>query len=147
VLRQRLRGSAAERVKILEEIADGLATEDIEIPLALALHYVACPTCGDRLESAARGSSELVRIKERASARAADRKGAVDVLLKYGLGEKLEVESVSREDVAQRLTETYAVLKRELTRSDYVRVVRLIAPTWEGESTRAERSQAPESVA
>lgn len=147
LLRQRLRNSAASRLAILEEIADGTATEEIDVPLGLILPHAQCPKCGDQLRPKDAASLATVSVKGKASARATDRRGALDTLLKYGLGEKLEVENVSREDVAQRLSETYAILKKQLTRQDYIRIAPLITAVWEGTPNANEERPSTESVA
>lgn len=84
VLRERLRGSFADRVSTLEQIADGSAIQRMKI--------------GDTV------TDTLI------SADVPDRLKAIDLMAKYGLGTQKEV---TVEDVRDRLTRTLAVIREE----------------------------------
>lgn len=88
-LRRRLREAAADRVEILEEIADGI----VKIPVVGV-----CEKCGHQHSAEKMGIKDIIEKAVSAN----DRKQAIDTLLKYGVGTQDEISVVSP-DVMARL--------------------------------------------
>lgn len=102
VLRERLRGSFEERVKVLEAIADGEVVQ--------------------RLRLGTGEESEALT-----SASPADRIKAIDVMGKYGIGTLREI---SVDQVRERLRETINVINATLRESDADRVLQQLREIW-----------------
>lgn len=84
LVRARLSGSFAERIEVLEEIADGTPVETIEVPMGALLPHVSCPRCGDNLRSDKHARDVTVTVRR--SARPGDRTKALDVMARYSIG-------------------------------------------------------------
>lgn len=102
VIRERCRGSFDARIPLLEQFADGVATERIEVPLSLVLDYADCPQCKGKLASKKNVSSATVSIAGKASPRAKDRIVAISELGKMGM----TAGRVDQEEVRDRLAKT-----------------------------------------
>lgn len=102
VIRERCRGSFDRRIPVLEAIADGEASERIEVPLALLLRHAHCPKCEGKLVADKLEEALLVSVTGKVSPKARDRSQAVDILGKYGL----TAGRVDQEEVRLRLART-----------------------------------------
>jgi hypothetical protein len=127
LLRERLRGSLAERIPVLEAIADGEVMEHTEVRLADILPHVRCPTCRDSLTPIAGGVRETVRIGAMVSTAPNERINAVALLARFGLGTN---DAISVELVGQKLIETYQILGEELDAEMFDRVNARMAQVW-----------------
>lgn len=103
VLRERLRGSFAERVATLEQIADGAAVQKVKID--------------------GKETDTLI------SADVPDRLKAIDMMAKYGLGTHKEV---TVEDVRERLSRTLLIIRDEFgdQPEKMARVLSRLRPVW-----------------
>lgn len=91
-IRRQLRGAFADRVSILENIAEGHPTQTIEVPIASLLAYAECPKCkGELLTWLTASQQSQIQVKVKASATPRDQMTAMDLLAKYGLGTTQEV--------------------------------------------------------
>lgn len=102
VIRARCRGSFEERIPVLEAIADGEASERIEVPLSLILRHAHCPKCNGKLTADNVDDLALLTVTGKVSPKAKDRSQAVDILGKYGL----TAGRVDQEEVRLRLART-----------------------------------------
>lgn len=103
-LRDRLRGSFAARVKVLEEIADGEPVQKMRVSLAMVKKHLHCASCGAEPAYVEEDGRD-VEITVRASASPADRIRAIDTTGKYGLGTESTMTVISP-DVQGRLAAT-----------------------------------------
>lgn len=111
-LRDRLRGTLAERIPLIEQIADGRPIKEAEIPLVNVLRYAECPKCGGdlkKLTEVSDADTVLITLRGRESATPNDRIKALDLAAKYGLGTKDEVTLISP-DVRARVEATVALI-------------------------------------
>jgi hypothetical protein len=99
VIRERCRGSFERRIPVLEQIADGEASERIEVPLLLVLKHAHCPKCSDKLRATNADDAPFITVTGKVSPKAKDRTQAVDILGKYGL----TAGRVDQEEVRARL--------------------------------------------
>lgn len=126
-LRERLRGTFAERVAVIEEIADGKPTQHAKFPLVALLPYVACPNCGELGLVPKDAKDVLQEIDITVSASPKDRLSALDLAGKYGLG---TLKEVSVENVRERMRKTLAVLSKHVSEAQYAALVTEIRPLW-----------------
>lgn len=107
VLRERLRGSFAERIPVLEGFADGV------VPLSQR-----CEFCGkeptEKLEA-------VLKVLGN------DRLRALEIMAKYGLG---VTKALSDEEVKERLRQTLATIRGALPPAQAEQLIDLIEPHW-----------------
>jgi len=126
-LRERLRGSFADRVPVIEAIADGKPVQKVKLALAHILPHVKCPACGAKgLQAATRGKNVL-QIEVTMSATPGDRLRALDLAGKYGVG---TVHEVSIENVRERMRSTLAAITRHVTTEQLEKILTDIKPLW-----------------
>lgn len=125
-LRARLRGTFAERVEVLERIADGTPTVRTRVALKDLLPHVACPNCGET-GLVARQGHESVEVEGLQSASNRDRLGALELAAKYGLGQLREV---STENVRERVKQTLEVIRQTCPEDLATRVILAMRPIW-----------------
>jgi hypothetical protein len=102
LIRARCRGSFEARLHVLEAIADGEASERIEVPLFVVLEYAECPKCNGKLKAKEGVGLTTVVVEGKTTPRAKDRTQAVDVLGKYGMS----ANRIDQEEVRTRLGRT-----------------------------------------
>lgn len=117
-LRQRLRDAGDQRISVLEEIADGI--------VRLNLAPKPCSACG-HVDKAATPEEIKAMIPS-----PADRRAAVDTLLKYGLGEKSEL-TVVHPDVRARLERMIGAIRASAHVRDAEALLRELSPIWSTE--------------
>lgn len=127
VIRERCRGSFDQRIAVLEDIADGRPMQRIELPLGAVLRHVTCPKCGTTPKPETDDMLVLVSIEGRVSASPKDRRGAIDILGKYGLG---TVKEITVEDVRGRLAETLSIIRAKLPRAQAEPLIAEMRPVW-----------------
>lgn len=128
VIRESLRGSFADRVAVIESIADGAPIQHIRVPLIAVLPHVVCPNCGEQEMHANDPSSLLtVEFEALASASPRDRLAALDLQAKYGLG---ALKEVSVENVRERVGQTLDVIRTSLPTEQAVALVNALRPIW-----------------
>jgi hypothetical protein len=109
-LRARLVGTFAQRVGVIESIADGAPVKVVEVPLLTLLQYATCPRCGDALTpTVSVADAVMTQIRVTESASPGDRLKALDLAGKYGLGVKEEI-TVTSPDVVTRLQRQVSVI-------------------------------------
>lgn len=101
IIRERLRGSFADRVKILETIADGKVIQRMTI---------------DGKETRAEVSADV-----------GDRIKAIDMLAKYGLG---TLKEVSVENVRERVQDTLQVIRAQTSPEQATSIIAALRPIW-----------------
>lgn len=101
-LRARLRDAAEGRVEVLEEIADGM----VKIPIVGV-----CEHCGKTSSAEKMGLPEILK----AVASPAERRAAIETMLRYGIGTQDEISLVSPE-VREKIAQTIATIREELPR-------------------------------
>jgi hypothetical protein len=114
VVRQQLVGSFADRVQVLERIADGEPMVRVQIPLPELVGHVSCPKCGKDLMPDNPSKAAFITVEGKQSARPGDQIKAVDIIGKYGIGEKHEITAVSPE-VTERLRQTIELISSRET--------------------------------
>lgn len=131
-LRDRLRNSMAERIPVIEQIADGEAIVRTEIRVIDVMRHVLCPKCGGPLELITKDPLEAMglTILGRTSASPRDRISAIDLAGKYGLGTKDEITVVSA-DVMSRLEAQAARFVAELPPAALEIVRRITDEVWQ----------------
>jgi hypothetical protein len=131
-LRARLRGSFAERIPVIEDIADGEVMTRKEFPVISVLRHVHCPKCGGDLHMNCTDAIEAmsITIVGKVSATPKDRIAAIDLAAKYGLGTKDEISIVSP-DVLARLEQQAARFVSELTPDALEVVRRIVDEVWQ----------------
>lgn len=127
VIRENLRGSFADRVAVIESIADGAPIQHIRVPLIAVLPHVVCPNCGEQEMHAVDGSAAL-EFDAEASASPRDRLAALDLQAKYGLG---TTKDVSIEHVRERVQRTIDVLRARLDPGTLEAVLADLKPIWQ----------------
>lgn len=127
-IRENLRGSFAERVKVIEDIADGVPIQRISVPLIAVLPHVVCPTCSAK-GLVAKDLSELLTVSfdALASASPKDRLSALDLQAKYGLG---ALKEVSVENVRERVGKTLDVIRSHVPNELATSIVNALRPIW-----------------
>lgn len=115
-LREQLRDAAAARIAVYTDMADGVMT----IPLRRV-----CEHCGEA-PSAAPSDLELIE----AAVAASDRRGAMDSMLRYGLGEQREI--LEAADVRQKLALTRDAIRAtpHLSEPQASALLKQIAKVW-----------------
>lgn len=131
-LRDRLRDSMADRIPVIESIADGEATVRKEFRVIDVLHHVNCPKCGGNLHVNATDAIEAMSITiiGKTSPSPRDRINAIDLAAKYGLGTKDEISVVSA-DVMARLDAQAARFVAELEPEALAIVKRITDEVWQ----------------
>lgn len=131
-LRARLRGAMADRIPVIEDIADGQVMQRKEFPVISVLHHVHCPKCGGDLHMNCTDAIEQMSITVvgKVSASPKDRLTAIDLAAKYGLGTKDELSIVSP-DVLSRLEQQAARFVSELTPEALEVVRRIVDEVWQ----------------
>jgi hypothetical protein len=116
-LRQALRDAAAARVTVYTDMADGV----VKVPLKLV-----CEHCG-REPSDTPDSSELIEL----AVSAMDRRGAMDSMLRYGLGEQREI--LEAGDVRLKLAATRDTIRTfpHLTAAHADALLKQLAKHWD----------------
>lgn len=130
LVRERLVGSFAERVAVLEQIADGVPLEFAEIPLSAVLGYLICPQCDKPLVPKPEHVVEalILTVTGKRSARSGDRTKAMDVMAKYGLGTATDV---SVENVRQRVQSTLDIIRQHVSPEQAVALFSALRPVWQ----------------
>jgi hypothetical protein len=98
-------GTLADRISVIEEIADGRPVKRAEVSLLAVLKHAHCPTCGDKLKpnpETTAADLAMLTLEGLESASPSDRLKAIDLAGKYGLGTQDTVTLVSPE-VTDRL--------------------------------------------
>lgn len=127
-IREHLRGSFAERVSVLEAIADGEVIQRARLPLSAILPHVECPNCGEIGVSAKEPKNvALVQIEALVSATPKDRTKALDVLAKYGLG---SAKGITDEEIRERLAATLREIHAALPKEQAEALIARIEPHW-----------------
>lgn len=116
-LRRRLRDAADRRIEVLEEIADGI----VKIPVVGA-----CEKCGHQHSAEKMGITDIVK----AAVSANDRKAAIEVMLRFGIGTNDEISVVSP-DVQSRLDMQAARFVAELPPEMLAIVKRIADEVWQ----------------
>ena len=124
-LRARLRGTFAERVEVLEKIADGEPTVRTRLELRHILPHVTCPNCGESGLEPRESATVEIEVLQSASNR--DRIGALELAAKYGLG---QLKEVSTENVRERVKETLEVIRQLCPEDVAARVIQALRPVW-----------------
>jgi hypothetical protein len=101
ILRDYLRGSFADRITVLEQIADGKTIQRIKV---------------EGKETGAEISADV-----------SDRLRAIDLLAKYGLG---TLKEVSIEHVRERVQETVTVIKQHTSPDQAATILQALRPIW-----------------
>lgn len=127
VIRERCRGSFADRIPVLESIADGDPMERIEVPLLSILTHAECPKCHSKLV-AKDDTSTLVTVTGRVSARAGDRTKAVGELGKYGLGDATGMDIA---EVRAKLARTLDLIESICPAPLGKRLLEALKPVWD----------------
>jgi hypothetical protein len=126
LLRDKLRGSFAERTHIIEQIADGVPMQRAVFPLAAILQHASCPKCGDKLKPND-VTALLVEIQGQISASPKDRLGALDLAAKYGLG---TVKEISVDNVRDRVSQTLSVIRSHCSVEQAATIINALRPVW-----------------
>lgn len=114
ILRERLRGTIAQRVEVLESIIDGQAIQRTEVSLAAVLEHAECPECGRKLRPRKGLTSkdvDVIVIEGLTSATPADRVRAWDVTAKYGLGTQDTLITPVSAEVRARVARTVSTIE------------------------------------
>ena len=125
-IRARCRGSFEQRIPILEQIADGEASERIEVPLFVVLQHAECPKCGDKLKATDPAAEAMVTVRGKVSPKARDRILAIGKLGVVGM----DAGRADAEDVRARLALTIGILQAELAPELAERILARIEPVW-----------------
>lgn len=125
-IRERLRGSFERRIRVLEQFADGEATEKIKLKLRDVADHLTCPSCQHELEIK-EGSAE-VTITVNVSAQAKERLTAIDLMGKYSIGSQRT--TIHIDAVTDILTAQIDLLQRELPPKEAKRIIDLLEPLW-----------------
>lgn len=128
-LRRRLVGSFADRVGVIEQVADGVPIRRVRVSLAEVLRFAVCPKCGEELEKTASDPASMIEFEATESASARDRLAALDLAAKYGLGVKDEL-TVTSLDVQSRLGRLVDGLVRLLPPEFLAPVRQLMDEVW-----------------
>lgn len=131
-LRDRLRGAMADRIPVIEQIADGEAMVRKEFRVIDVLRHVHCPKCGGGLAMNVTDAIEAMSITVlgKTSPSSRDRISAIDLAAKYGLGTKDEISVVSA-DVQSRLEAQAARFVAELGPDALAIVKRITDEVWQ----------------
>lgn len=119
-----LRKDFDDRRAILNEIVDGVAHEEVQVPLSAILKHAHCPKCEGKLEAEDPAALAIVTVTGKRSARVSERVKALDVMGKYS---DLATESVDT-DLIQELADAVVMFvpdpetQREI-RDAWVRIV------------------------
>lgn len=125
VIRERLRGSFDDRVHILEAIADGEPMVKTRVPLAAVLPHVECAECGGR--AVPKEGRDAIEVNGTTSATPKDRKDAMDLLARYGLG---TLKEVNVETVRGKVQETLEIIRAHCPGEQADRIVAALRPIW-----------------
>jgi hypothetical protein len=124
-IRLRCRGSFEERIPVLEQIADGEASEKIRVPLNAVLHLLTCPKCAGPLQPI-EDVTRWVEVDGTVSPKARDRIEAIKNLAHVGL----DAGRADAEDVRHRVAQTIATIRAVLEPEDAEKVIQAIEPVW-----------------
>lgn len=128
VLRDRLRGSYAERMAFLDAVVDGAVMQRIEVPLVAVLPHVVCPNCGESpVVPKGTATALMVSIEARASASVKDRIAAMEQMAKYGLG---QLKEISVENVRERVQETLRIIGQHCSPEQAETIYQMLEPVW-----------------
>lgn len=127
-IRLHLRGGFYERVGILERMADGEVMQKMRVGLTSVLPYVVCANCGEA-QIAAKDPKDaaFVEIEVMVSASPKDRREAMDLMAKYGLGALREI---SVENVRERVAGTLDVIRENVAPELYERMLPQLRAQW-----------------
>lgn len=131
-LRARLRGTMADRIGVVESIADGEPMQKMTVPLLSVMQHVRCPKCGEGMKTISKDIVEIMSltIVAKVSASPRDRLSAIDLAAKYGLGTKDEISMVSP-DVVARLERQAQRFIAELEPGALEVVRRIVDDVWQ----------------
>lgn len=125
VIRNALRGSFAQRVDVLEQIADGEAVAKSVVSLSDVMPYL-CVVDGKIWPLDGLKASEI-EIPARVSATPKERIAAIDILAKYGLG---QLKEVSVEAVRERVGRTLELIRVHCPADVASRLLTALRPIW-----------------
>lgn len=122
----------AERIGVVESIADGEPMQKMEVPLLSIMQHVRCPTCGEGMKTISKDIVEImsITIVVKASASPRDRLSAIDLAAKYGLGTREEINLISP-DVIARLDHQAARFVAELSPDALAIVKQITDEVWQ----------------
>ena len=126
IVRDAFRESFADRLEILQEIADGRPVTTYRLELRQILPHLACNHCSSPLELKA-GAPTSVEWTVTGSASPKDRVQAIDVMGKYGLG---ALKEVSTEHVRAKVAATLDVIRRLVPLELAARIVDELRKIW-----------------
>lgn len=126
-LRERLRGSFAQRESVITDIADGKPCQTVRMSLASLSSHLVCANCGESEIKPDSPEAMLVEINVEVSASPKDRLAALDLMAKYGLG---ALKEVSRENVQERLKATLETIRSVLGADEAETVITAIQGHW-----------------
>lgn len=105
-IREHLRGTFADRIQILEKIADGEVIQKTHVPLLKLLPHARCPKCGGGLKLA-EGIDAIdamsINIEATVSALPKDRLAALKIAAEFGLTDDMQ-------DVLERLRKQVSLI-------------------------------------
>lgn len=126
LVRDAYRQSFADRLPVLQAIADGEPVVAYRLDLRQILPHLACNHCGAALELRT-GAPTSVRWTVQGSAAPKDRVQAIDVMGKYGLG---ALKEVSTEHVRAKVAATLDVIRRLVPLELAARIVDELRRIW-----------------
>lgn len=122
-----MRESGAERMHVLEQIADGEPVQTYTMPFRDILSHCVCPRCNTQLEPKEPDRAGRLEFTVRGSATPKDRVQAVEVLLRYGLG---PLQGVATDDVRDRLGATLDIVQRQCPPETAARIINAMRAVW-----------------
>lgn len=115
-LRRDLRQRFSKHVNVLEEVASGKPTEQMEVPLSFVAPLISCPTCKAPMKPVP--GKESITVQVRGSARPGDRIKAVTDMGRLGISDK-EVDVKDDPRVVAFVEKVQLVIKRNVGTSVY----------------------------
>jgi hypothetical protein len=116
-IRRRLRGGFAQRIHILEGIADGVVDVNLR---------ETCEHCGkEPTQSSARDWLDTVIKRVRAAV--GEQLKAFDLMGKYGVG---TLKAITDEDIRERLSQQLEIIRNSPNASDPEALIKEIEPAW-----------------
>ena len=83
IVKAALRQDFDARRSILNDIADGVAVQEVRVPLVAILEHARCPRCEEKLEANDAATLMMVKVDGKISAHPKERLRALDVMGKY----------------------------------------------------------------
>lgn len=127
LLREKLRGSFADRIRVIESIADGRPMQTVGVRIMDIAPHVACPNCGELGVVPKDLASAVVEVQLPASASPKDRIASIDLLAKYGLG---QLKEISVESVRERVGKTLEVIREHVSPDLYQAMLPQLKAQW-----------------